>query len=180
MEPALLDQERLSRRGGSGLTAADLIGCWRLDQVWPRRGTQPSGLNSRLFRGLGAQLEIMATDSPGDSTESQLRVRNSVRLGGLALQFEGPARLQGRRPLLVFRFERLHLQLGPWRALDRTLPVSEPFEAAPVGRLPFFALIGLQDKGATLCARGRGGGLAQWRRSPISPLARVRHDTPEP
>lgn len=180
MGASLPDRERHSRRLGSGLSAADLLGVWRLEQVWPRRGTEPSHLNGALLRGLGAQLEIRAADPPGSPGGAALRLLNSVRIGALQLRFQGPARLQGRRPLLVFRFERLELLVGPWRALDRTLPAGEPFETAVVKSLPFFALIGLEANGTVLSARGRGGGLAQWRRSLILAGGLVQDDPPDP
>ncbi|MCP9915597.1 hypothetical protein [Cyanobium sp. ATX 6F1] len=180
MGVSLSDQERRSRRLGSGLTAADLLGVWRLEQVWPRRSAEPSPLNGALLRGLGAQLEIRAADPLGAPEGAALRVFNSVRLGALQLRFEGPARLQGRRPLLVFRFEHLELLVGSWRALERTLAASEPFDTAAVGKLPFFALIGLEANGTILSARGRGGGLAQWRRSLILIQGSVQDDPPDP
>jgi hypothetical protein len=60
------------------------------------------------------------------------------------------------RPLLVFRFELLELQLAGRTLLRRPLPAPEP------QRLPFFALIA-RDSSGWLAARGRGGGLALWR-----------------
>lgn len=180
MGASLPDRERQSRRLGSGLTAADLLGVWRLEQVWPRGGTEPSRLNGALLRGLGAQLEIRAADPPGAPDGAHLQLLNSVRMGALQLRFQGPARLQGRRPLLVFRFERLELLLGTWRVLDRTLPAVEPFESAAVKSLPFFALIGLEADGTVLSARGRGGGLAQWRRSLAWSEDHVQDDPSDP
>ncbi|MGB7564777.1 MAG: hypothetical protein WBM08_08490 [Prochlorococcaceae cyanobacterium] len=180
MGASLPDRERHSRRLGSGLSAADLLGVWRLEQVWPRRATEPSRLNGALLRGLAAQLEIRAADPPGASGGAALRLLNSVRLGALQLRFQGPARLQGRRPLLVFRFERLEILVGAWRALDRALPAGEAFESAAVKSLPFFALIGLEANGTVLSARGRGGGLAQWRRSLAVAEERIQDDPTDP
>lgn len=156
----LLEQESISRRWGSGLSAEGLQGTWFLDTVWPRRSTEPSALSGALLRSLGARLEIGA----GDKAEAPLRLCNRVRLGALDLSFEGPGRLEGRRPLLVFRFERLRLALGGWVVLDRPLNHPRPFAEEVAGRLPFFALIGGAPEPDLLGARGRGGGLAQWRR----------------
>jgi hypothetical protein len=77
-----------------------------------------------------------------------------VQLGALELCFHGSGWLQGRRPLLLFSFERLELRLGEWILLSRALP------PVPPRRQPFFALIGRGD--GWLAARGRGGGLALW------------------
>jgi hypothetical protein len=164
----LLKLERGSRRQGTGLVAADLIGIWRLQLVWPRQGGEPSGPSSALLRGLGARLEINATEvpsaaldtpRPGSASapglgEGGLGLVNAVRLGPLELRFEGRARLAGSRPLLWFGFDQLQLRFGNQVVLQRSLP------PAAAQRQPFFALIG---KGpGWLAARGRGGGLALW------------------
>lgn len=151
--PALLELERLSRRNGSGLQVGDVIGRWRLDQVWGKGSSRPSSFSSALLRGLAARLEI----APG-TTADQLLVGNAVNLGALELRFEGEGQLQGRRPLLVFWFERLQLRLGGRVLLER--PLARPQQK----RLPFFALIAAKRTGeGWLAARGRGGGLALWR-----------------
>jgi hypothetical protein len=145
----LLDLERGSRRQGTALVAADLLGIWRLQRVWPRQGGEPSGPSGALLRGLGARLEINAA-APGEG----LGLVNAVSLGPLELRFEGRARLAGLRPLLWFGFDQLQLRFGSQVLLQRALP------PAAAKRQPFFALIG---KGpGWLAARGRGGGLAVW------------------
>jgi len=160
--------ERSSRRLGTGLGPADLVGIWRLHQVWPRKGGEPSGPSSALLRSLGARLEINTASDPssgpsspwpgppGDPGSGQgLRLVNAVHLGPLELRFVGRARLAGPRPLLWFGFDQLQLGLGARVLLQRNLP------PAPSQRQPFFALIGKGD--GWLAARGRGGGLALWR-----------------
>ena len=153
----LLQLERRSRSEGSGLAAADLIGRWQLEQVWGKGSRQPSTISAALLRALAARLEITASDDPGS-----LRLANAVNLGALELRFEGEGQLRGRRPLLVFWFERLQLRLAGRVVLERALPRPEP------RRLPFFALIararpgGPEGEGSWLAARGRGGGLALW------------------
>ena len=170
----LLNLERDSRRQGTALVAADLLGIWRLQRVWPRRGGEPSGPSSALLRGLGARLEIhpagppsaaLATPGPASTPGlgEGLGLVNAVGLGPLELRFEGRARLAGPRPLLWFGFDRLQLRLGRQVVLQRPLP------PAAAQRQPFFALIG---KGSCwLAARGRGGGLAVWQlQAPVLPL----------
>ena len=148
----LLALEQGVRHGGTGLKASDLIGCWQLDQVWPKGSPRPSSFSGLLLRGLGARLEIAAA---GEG----LRLRNAVNLGPLELRFQGLGQLVGSRPLLEFSFERLELHLAGRCLLQRTLPSPAP------RRLPFFALIARSPEG-WLAARGRGGGLALWRLQP--------------
>lgn len=145
----LLALERQVRRSGTGLQADDLSGRWRLQRVWSRGGQRADAISGGLLRALAARLEIT-------STPQGLRLRNAVNLGGLELRFEGPGRLQGSRPLLLFSFECVELRLGDRLLLQRSLP-----EPAPQ-RMPFFALIH-RDRAGWLAARGRGGGLALWR-----------------
>lgn len=150
---AVLALERQSRRGGSGITASELVGRWRLTQLWSKTEAQANAPTAALLRGLQASLSLDAGD--GDA----LRVRNSVQLGALQLCFHGHGHLRGRRPLLDFWFTAVELRLGRltlWRQAITRLP--EP------RRRPFFALIartGTSEAG-WLLARGRGGGLALW------------------
>ena len=146
---ALLDLEKQARRAGSGLTASNLVGCWQLNTIWAKGQTKASVLNGWLLRRIGACLEI--SNGSGD----RLQLRHAVNLSGLTLQFTGPGELNGRQPLLKFRFEQVELVLGPWTLLKRELPSPED------GREPFFALINRSAEG-WLAARGRGGGLALW------------------
>ena len=145
----LLQLEQSARRSGTGLDAAQLQGCWHLHQVWPKGSPRPSLLSGALLRGLAARLEI-------GFSGPDLQLRNAVSLGPAELRFEGPGRLVGPRPLLMFSFERLELRFAGRLLLQRSLPQPDP------RRLPFFALIA-RDPSGWLAARGRGGGLAQWR-----------------
>ena len=145
----LLELEKQARRTGSGLNAGDIEGCWQLKTVWPKGQTEANALNSWLLRRIGACLEIST------NSDEQLQLRNAVSLAALTLQFTGPGELQGRQPLLKFRFERVELMLGKLTLIKRNLPAPEK------GREPFFALISRNADG-WMSARGRGGGLALW------------------
>ena len=146
---ALLEEEGRVRAAGTGIQPADLLGCWQLEQVWPKGKRQAAQFSGVLLRGLAAQLEIQMQDG-------ELQLRNSVRLGGVELFFEGPGALKGRRPLLQFQFLRMGLRVAGRQWWGRDLPAPAP------QRMPFFALI-QRDPSGWLAARGRGGGLAQWR-----------------
>jgi len=102
----LLTRERQVRHQGSGINAENLIGCWQLQTIWPKGQSDANTLSGWLLRSLGACLEISLDD------DKQLRLRNAVNLGALALQFSGPGELAGGRPLLSFHFEQVRLTLG--------------------------------------------------------------------
>lgn len=162
----LLERERRSRREGSGLSQASLIGSWRLERIWSKGSLRPAAIGAALLRGLAARLQLAPDE--GGTGAGGLRLVNSVRLGALELRFEGVGQLQGRRPLLVFSFDRLLLLLGGRVLVERALPSPDPL------RRPFFALIASQRpvpgelapsaevSVGWLAARGRGGGLALW------------------
>lgn len=154
----LLALERQARQRGTSLSAADLEGLWWLERVWARGRSQPAPLAGPLLRSLGASLRIEAIPPATPGAPAALRLTNAVALGPLQLRFQGPGRLQGKRPLLLFQFERLALLAGDRLLLSRSLPAPDP------RRQPFFALIARGDEGPWLAARGRSGGLAVWRR----------------
>ena len=146
---ALLARERQSRRVGSGIQIEQLPGCWMLQQTWNRNGAAPAPGTANLLRLLGACLIL-------NNSEHGLSIVNQVSFGGFRLRFSGHAQLKGSRPLLMFSFTTLELSWLDWVLLERSLPTPKP------QRMPFFALIELNDQQGTLTARGRGGGLAQW------------------
>ncbi|MEB3333111.1 MAG: hypothetical protein VKI83_11540, partial [Synechococcaceae cyanobacterium] len=152
----LLILERCARSEGTGLNAASLGGVWRLERLW-NRSARAAPLMVGLLRSLAARLEI-------EASQGRLHLCNAVNLASLELRFLGEATLQGRRPLLLFRFDRLELVLAGRVLLQRPLQPPDP------RRQPFFALIarsaaacdGQSDGIPWLAARGRGGGLALW------------------
>ena len=150
----ILALEKNARSRGSEIQPTSLEGVWRLKQTWSRDGNRPSPGTDPLLRSLGAQFSLSSSD---DGWE----IVNQVVLGALQLRFEGPARLSGSRPLLVFHFHTVKLMLGGITLLNRSIP--EP----PRQRQPFFALIATTADGQWLTARGRGGGLALWMKSAL-------------
>jgi hypothetical protein len=145
----LLALEHKARQHGTALDVPALQGCWQLELVWPKGSGRPAAFSGWLLRGLSARLEISAV------TDEGLALSNAVNLGPLELRFRGVGQLVGRRPLLQFSFQQLHVSLGGHLLIQRDLP------APAARRLPFFALIA-RDPSGWLAARGRGGGLALW------------------
>jgi hypothetical protein len=105
------------------------------------------------------RLPTWATLGIQAGVDGGLLLSNSISLGLLHLCFLGSAQLQGRRPLLMFRFQTLRLSLAGQCLWSRSMP--QPAK----GRDAFFALIASERMGPGrqwLAARGRGGGLALW------------------
>ena len=148
---ALLAREGQSRREGSGIQIEQLPGCWMLQQTWSSNGDASAPGSATLLRWLQASLIL-------SRSEQGLDIVNQVSLAAFRLRFSGHAQLKGSRPLLMFSFTSLELSWSHQMLLQRSLPSPKP------QRLPFFALIELNEQQGTLTARGRGGGLAQWSR----------------
>ena len=149
--PAVLALEKKARSTGTGLDVNQLSGCWLLSKTWSRRGQSSSQGTAFLLRTLKASLIL-------ERQEEDLTIANQIRVGPFCLRFDGQAKLQGRRPLLIFSFNKMSILVGQQRLFKRDLPAPKP------DRMPFFALIGCGVDGNWLCARGRGGGLAVWSR----------------
>ena len=147
----LLARERQIRREGSGIQIEQLPGCWLLQQTWSRKGDASAPGTATLLRWLQASLTLQRCGQ-------ELSIINQVCFAGFRLRFSGSAHLKGSRPLLVFSFASLELSWSGQVLHRRSLPAPSP------QRLPFFALIELDERQGTLTARGRGGGLAQWSR----------------
>lgn len=141
-----------SRHHGSGVRNEELIGTWHVWHVWGRKSNQPSPASGAL-RALAGTLMIQTVE------EGELTLVNSVSFGLFKLCFSGPGHLMQKRPLLVFQFTKMQLQLAGRTIFSLTLP------SPAKGKEPFFALIASANTPsglAWLAARGRGGGLALW------------------
>jgi hypothetical protein len=150
--PTLRSLELQSRHCGSGVGSAELIGTWRVWQVWDKKGQQPSRASAAL-RALAGRLVIQ------QESEAELSLINSISIGALKLCFSGPGQLRQIRPLLMFQFIKMQLMVAGQAVLTLSLPLPAK------GKQPFFALIATGQSAtglAWLAARGRGGGLALW------------------
>lgn len=150
--PSLRSLELQSRHCGSGVGSAELIGTWRVWQVWDRKSQQPSRTSGAL-RALAATLVIQRV------SEAELSLINSISFAALKLCFSGPGQLRQKRPLLMFHFIKMQLSVAGQAVLTLSLPLPAKEKE------PFFALIATGQSAtglAWLAARGRGGGLALW------------------
>ncbi|HEY9626359.1 MAG TPA: hypothetical protein V6C84_03580 [Coleofasciculaceae cyanobacterium] len=103
-----------------------------------------------------------AAASPPDLGE----ITNQIQVGTVKLRLTGLCRYSSPKNLLAFDFN--HMQIV---ALDRSLyqgafrggkEQAEKFSQLSIAKLPFFAFFCVTE--GYIAARGRGGGLALWRR----------------
>ena len=152
----LLELEKKARLEGSGIEYDALLGLWKFHSVWKQGSDQEDSISSTLLQVLSASLELKKETQ--DLQEELFTIANSIQLGLLSLRFSGIANLERKQPLLPFSFNCIEIKLASLIILKRSLPTSEP------KKRPFFALIAIDSNGKWLSARGKGGGLALWKK----------------
>ena len=118
--------------------------------VWKQTNDNEDLISSSLLRLFVASLEIKKDES------NQFFIINSIQFGLLLIRFSGYGELQGKQLLLPFYFDSIELKVGS------SILFSKSLEKPEEGKMPFFALISIEENGKWLAARGRGGGLALW------------------
>ena len=148
--------ESISKKDGSGICFEDLIGIWKFNYVWKKGAEEIDNISSSILQVLSAQLELKNNSSQNNI---DFKIKNSISFGILSIVFCGQASLKGSRPLLLFFFENLVINIGNFTLLKKNLKKPEK------NQMPFFSLISINKKNNWMCARGRGGGLAIWIKS---------------
>jgi len=148
--------EKNSQKNGSGIVYEDLLGIWKFQYVWGKDSDEIKNISSSILQVLSARLELRRKNK-----EDQLNfeIKNSINFGLLSIIFTGRAKLKGLRPLLIFYFEELKISVSNFPILNKK------FKKPEEKKMPFFSIIGINNKDDWMCARGRGGGLAIWLKS---------------
>tara|TARA_B100000965_G_C19598146_1_gene761198 strand:+ start:1974 stop:2477 length:504 start_codon:yes stop_codon:yes gene_type:complete len=152
----LIELEKSARVDGSGIEFSSLLGLWRFDKVWKQGSDKEDSISSTLLQVLSASLELRKDTQPLEG--ERFTIVNSIQFGLLSLKFSGIANLERKQPLLPFSFDCIQIKLASITIINRSLPTTEQ------KKRPFFALIAMDEKGRWLSARGKGGGLALWKK----------------
>ena len=153
----LKNLERISCKDGSGICYEDLIGIWKFNYVWKKGAEKIDNISSSILQVLLAKLELKKDNSQNNNVD--FKIKNSISFGILSIVFCGQASLKGKRPLLLFFFENLIINIGNFTI------VKKPLKKPERNQMPFFSLISINKENNWMCARGRGGGLAVWIKS---------------
>ena len=153
----LLKLEKKARIDGSGINYDSLLGLWKFNSVWKQGADKENTISSTLLQVLSASLELKI--NPKESENELFTIVNSIQFGLLSIKFIGIANLERKQPLLLFSFNCIEIKLASIKVLKRSLPTTEQ------KKRPFFSLIAIDSKGKWLSARGKGGGLALWKRN---------------
>lgn len=167
---ALLAAEKAAKHDHSSYLVEPLLGQWQLCFATGTRKRKQGGIT--LGKGFYMPSFVQAQigfDRPNPNSDDELlQISNQVQVGLMALQILGPARYLNRKNLLAFDFTQMQLKLlgkaiyqGSFRG---GLAKTVAFAKQPIARLPFFRFFLVTE--TFIAARGRGGGLAMWTKSP--------------
>ena len=146
---------------------SDLVGTWRLSFI---TGTKKTRKKAGVVLGAGRylpnffkiQLVYQAT------TDDQGSVENSVALGQLKMTLTGPVKFWVKARCLAFDFTQIQVALGNltlYKGRIKPEIADQEFFQQPLKAQAFFKYFWVSEQG--IAARGRGGGLALWRREQV-------------
>jgi len=148
--------EKNSHKNGSGIVYEELLGIWKFKYVWGKELDEIKNIPSSILQVLSAKLELKCKNK---EDQINFEIKNSINFGLLSIIFKGNAKLKGVRPLLIFYFEELVINISNFPIFNKKLKKPED------KKIPFFSLVAISTTDKWLVARGRGGGLAIWFKS---------------
>jgi hypothetical protein len=161
----LLDGEKLAKHNKKRYSFEELRGTWRLCFI---TGTKKARNRAGIVLGAGryvpnwVKIQITYTCTENDTG----KVENVVQFGSLKLSLTGPVKFLAYKNILAFDFTHITVQLFGIKIYDGYIRggknSEETFYQTGVGKQAFFAYFLITDE--IIAARGRGGGLALWRR----------------
>lgn len=169
---ALLSVEKTAKYDKKYYKFSQLIGSWQLVFI---TGTKKSQKRAGIVLGSGRYLPKFvkvnlqySQDFLGENypREEGGTIKNSVQVGWLKMIISGPAKWLDQKNILAFDFTRMEIQFFGqtlYQGFVRQGSKSEEtFYQKRIGDQAFFSYFFVNDH--VLAARGRGGGLALWRR----------------
>jgi hypothetical protein len=170
---ALLETEQTAKKNKIRYSFEQLIGNWQLCFI---TGTKKSRQKAGIVLGAGRyipqwiakiQIAYSAAESVAEGVENREigRVENSVKVGSIELTLSGPTKFLPNN-ILAFDFTRITVKLLGKSVYQGYIRGGESREAEffsqSVGKQAFFTYFLVED--GMIAARGRGGGLALWRK----------------
>lgn len=168
MVAALLSAEKAAKQQRLTYALPTLMGKWQLCFTATRGAHQRSG----QVQGRGwywpSLVPAMISFQPVDTSDRPIdgTIENQIQLGPVCLQLKGLFKYPGKKNLLAFDFTQARLSVSGKTLYDREFrggtTKAQHFAEQTVATLPFFAFFLVTED--YIAARGRGGGLALWRR----------------
>lgn len=165
---SLLKQEKISKKAENNYSLADLIGTWDLRFI---TGTQKTRKRAGIILGEGKyipQLIKIQIVYQAEQPESNLgKIINSVTLAFIQLSLSGSIKFIPQKNILAFDFT--YLKISVWGInlyqgyFQAGLSREIEFPGKKLKDQAFFTYFLIKDN--FIAARGKGGGLALWRRT---------------
>jgi hypothetical protein len=163
----LLNAEKSQRHNQEQFSFEKLIGTWQLGFI---TGTKKARNRAGIVLGAGRYIPhwLKIHISYSSTAVERGRVTNVVQLGYLQLYLTGPVKFISRKSLLVFDFSQMNIKLFGIPLFQGYIRngkhIEETFYTESIAKQAFFSYFIVSDE--LIAARGRGGGLALWGRSP--------------
>ncbi|NJK65158.1 MAG: hypothetical protein HC789_14755 [Microcoleus sp. CSU_2_2] len=168
----LLEAEQTAKKTKVRYSFEQLIGNWQLRFI---TGTKKTRQKAGIALGAGryipewvAKIQIAYSAQPvaeGAENRGIGRVKNSVKVGAIELTLSGPTKFLPNN-ILAFDFTQITVKLLGKTVYQGYIRGGESREAEfftqSVGKQAFFTYFLVED--GMIAARGRGGGLALWRK----------------
>ena len=169
---ALLEAEKTAKKNKVRYSFEQLTGNWQLCFI---TGTKKTRQQAGIVLGAGryipqwiAKIQIAYSAEPvaeGAENREIGRVENSVNVGSIELTLSGPTKFLPNN-ILAFDFTQITVKLLGKSVYQGYIRGGESREAEffsqSVGKQAFFTYFLVED--GMIAARGRGGGLALWRK----------------
>lgn len=164
---ALLDAEKISHQQKIKYDFAQLWGDWRLTFITGTKNSQAKmgGLLGKGFY-LPSLTKITISYIPENNSSLQGRVINKVSVGLVTFTVSGPIKYIEKKNILAFDFNHLSMNILGTQVYQQDIRngvKSEPdFYGKSIAKQAFFSYFLITEK--FIAARGRGGGLALWKK----------------
>lgn len=164
---ALIEAEKQAHQNKLKYDFQQLISNWRLVFI---TGTKESQKKWGNIIGQGFYLpkfiNVSINYSADDQELNQGKVVNQVNVGLVKFTVEGPIKYLEKKNILAFDFNYLKMYILGVQTFQTNIRGGEnstaSFYEAKINQLAFFSYFLVTEN--LICARGRGGGLALWKK----------------
>ncbi|PZV07772.1 MAG: hypothetical protein DCF22_21455 [Leptolyngbya sp.] len=166
---AMVAAEKAAKQQRLAYSLETLLGHWRLcfTTLSKVNGQSPQAAKGIYVPKIAqAQISFIQTAEIEPNSPSG-EIGNQIQVGSIIFRVTGSFHYPGKKNLLVFDFNQAQFSIlgktlysGNFRSGDQAIAV----EQRAISKLPFFAFFLITEN--FIAARGRGGGLALWVRSP--------------
>lgn len=171
----LIQLEKDAKKSKTTYSFEELLGTWQLTFITgTKKAQKQAGVALGKGRYLPKWLNISIQYRPDDRRTCPPDWRggtviNRVQFGFLRLEVSGAIKYQAQKRLLGFDFTHVNAHMGGLKLYNGEMrggsQAIATFDATPIAKQAFFSYFYVTP--AVIAARGRGGGIALWKK--ISP-----------